>query len=121
MTKDASQKKDLTGLAFNKTSTCFQQDINMFGEEGPRVAEISNETCQRDKILSHDGPREVRLALAAKVKAVRADAKMADTEQKIMDPFTRAEECRLLVLEGPLMRCSPMRKWSTHGKQKSTS
>jgi hypothetical protein len=76
----------------------FEPDINMFGKEAPRVAEITNEPCQRAKILSHHGARELRLAHAAKVEAAK-DAKKADAEQKILDHQTRAEECRLLVLK----------------------
>jgi hypothetical protein len=55
----------------------FQQDINMWGEEAPRVAEITNEPCQRAKILSHHGARELRLAQASKITAAK-DAKKAN-------------------------------------------
>jgi chaperonin GroEL (HSP60 family) len=71
----------------------FPQDINMFGEEAPREAEITNKPCQRGKILSSEAVRELR------VDAVK-DAKKADEEQKIIDHHTRAEECSLLVLKG---------------------
>jgi hypothetical protein len=76
----------------------FAKDLNSAGEVVERLAGITNEKCQRAKVISHVKQRMLRLAERAKGLAVVV-AKDAEEAQKVVGLAAFNVKCEQLVIE----------------------